>query len=340
VLQVNDVWRMGANREHHRRCWAPLVCAWFLALMLPGCGIGLSEMSSANPGADASPTHFEAGSPPVRLAVTDSGRGQPVVMLHGLGTHSYTWRHIAPALAQQYRVITIDLKGFGASEKPLEGSYTLRAQADLVQEVIARKGLRDVTLIGHSYGGGISLLLALDDAKSAQQRIDRLVLLDSIAYPQTTPLFFDLIKLPVIGDLSMSVIPADVQIEQALRLAYEEESAVTQEAVAQYSAPLHTTGGKHALVETIKNIVPENIETIARQYPEITVPTMVVWCDQDKVVPISLGRRLAANLPRAGLRIIPGCGHAPQEERPTETLQVIKAHLRGQYDAQLSARTN
>lgn len=317
--------------------------ATILALVgaLSGCGsAGLAELSSATEAAAPGQTYVEVDDPPVRLAVNDVGEGQPVVLIHGLGTNSYTWHHIAPALAEQYRVITIDLKGFGASEKPLEGPYTVRAQADLVQGVIDRKGLRDVTLVGHSYGGGIALLLALDDAKARQQRISRLVLLDSIAYPQKTPLFFDLIQLPVIGDLSMSMIPPDVQIEQALRLAYEQEAAVTEEAIARYSAPLATTGGRHAVMETIRNIVPDNIETIARQYPNITAPSLIVWCDRDRVVPIELGRRLAANMPNAGLRIVRGCGHAPQEEKPAETLEIIKAHLRGAYDAQLGRQTN
>jgi pimeloyl-ACP methyl ester carboxylesterase len=309
------------------------------AIALSGCGSGLTEFSRAT---QAASTHdyVEVGDPPVRLAVNDTGQGKPVVFIHGLGTSSYTWHRIAPALATSHRVITIDLKGFGASDKPLEGPYTVRAQADLVREVMARKGLSDVTLVGHSYGGGISLLLALDEANGIPSRISRMVLLDSIAYPQDTPLFFDLIQLPVIGDLSVEVIPPDLQIEQALRLAYEQESAVTPEAIAQYSAPLYTAGGKHAVIETVRNIVPKDVETIARQYPSIRVPTLIVWCDQDRVVPLSLGRQLAENMPRAQLRIIRGCGHAPQEEKPAETLKVIKAHLDGRFDAQLDAHTN
>ncbi len=319
---------------------AGVVTTLVLVLALSGCGSGLAELSSATQAAAPAQTYMEVGDPPVRLAVNDTGQGNPVVLIHGLGTNSYTWRRIAPELAQTHRVITIDLKGFGASEKPLEGDYTVRAQADLVQEVIEAKGLSDVTLIGHSYGGGISLLLALDDAKAGDKRISRLVLLDSIAYPQETPLFFDLLEVPVIGDLSMSMIPADVQIEQALRLAYEDHAAITPEAIARYSAPLATTGGKHALVETIRNIVPEDIEIIARQYPNVKVPTLIVWCNRDRVVPIELGQRLAANMPNAGLRIVRGCGHAPQEEKPAETLEVIKAHLRGEHDAHLGAQTN
>lgn len=320
-----------------------VVCAMGIltsVLALAGCGSGLPEFSKATQAASPSSEHVTVGDPPVRLAVNDMGEGRPIVFLHGLGTSSYTWHRLVPALAKHYRVVTIDLKGFGASEKPLKGPYTVRAQADLVRQVMDRKGLRDVTLVGHSYGGGISLLLALDDKKARQRRISRLVLLDSIAYPQDTPLFFDLIQLPVIGDLSVSVIPPDVQIEQALRLAYEQESAVTEEAIAQYSAPLHTAGGKHAVIETVRHIVPENIETIARQYPEIDLPTLIVWCDQDRVVPISLGRQLAENMPHAGLQIVRGCGHAPQEERPEKTLEIIEAHLRGDYDAQLGAKTN
>jgi len=320
-----------------RRCAAVLVCL-LSAMALTGCGSGLPDMSSLSKAASRDKDYVTVGNPPVRLAVRDRGKGRPVVLIHGMGTSSYTWRDIAPALAKTHRVITIDLKGFGASEKPLKGPYTVRAQADLVKAVLEKKNLRGATLVGHSYGGGISLLIALDQAKAAANRVDRLVLMDSIAYPQETPLFFDLIQLPVIGDLSVSVIPPEVQIEQALRLAYEDESAVTETAIARYSAPLHTAGGKHAVIETVRNIVPRDVEALARRYPSITLPTMIIWCDKDRVVPIELGQRLADNMPRAALHVVRGCGHAPQEERPAETLKVISAHLQGRYDSQLAAR--
>lgn len=305
---------------------------------LAGCGSGLPDFSAISEAASRPAEQVTVGDPPVRLAVSDVGKGQPIVLIHGLGTNSYTWHRIAPALAKSHRVITIDLKGFGESEKPLDGPYTVRAQANLVRDVIARKGLRDVTLVGHSYGGGVSLLLALDEVRSAEKRISRLVLLNSIAYPQNTPLFFDLIQLPVIGDLSVAVIPPEVQIEQALRLAYEQESAVTDDAIARYAAPLHTAGGKHAVIESIRNIMPQDVETLARQYPSIDVPTLVVWCDNDRVVPLELGKRLADNMPRAHLWLVRGCGHAPQEEKPAETLEIIRGHAQGRYDTQLSAR--
>jgi len=308
-----------------------------LLMTLVGCGSGMPDFSAISEAAGQPPDRITVGDPPISLAVHDQGQGRPIVLIHGLGTHSYTWHKISPQLAKSHRVITIDLKGFGASEKPLEGPYTVRAQADLVKEVMARKGLRNVTLVGHSYGGGVSLMLALDQVRGGEKRIGRLVLLNSIAYPQDTPLFFDLIQLPVIGDLSVSVIPPEVQIEQALRLAYEEESAVTEAAIARYSAPLYTAGGKHAVIETVRNIVPKDVETLARQYPSITLPTLVVWCDGDRVVPLELGKRLAQNMPRGRLWVVRGCGHAPQEEKPADTLEIIRGHAQGRYDAQLAA---
>ncbi len=309
-----------------------------LLLALPGCGSGLPDFAAISAAASRDHEQIAVGDPPVRLAVRDEGRGKPVVLIHGLGTSSYTWRGIAPALARTHRVISIDLKGFGESEKPLTGPYTVRAQADLVAQVIARKNLRDATVIGHSYGGGVALLLALDETRAQDRRISRLALIDSIAYPQSTPLFFDLIQLPVIGDLSVAMIPAEVQIEQALRLAYEQESAVTPEAIAQYSAPLQTAGGRHAVIETVRNIMPRDVEVIARQYPSIELPTLIIWCDKDRVVPIALGRKLARNMPRAQFRVVTGCGHAPQEEQPAQTLKLIQAHLSANADAR--ARTN
>lgn len=270
----------------------------------------------------------QVGEPPVRLAVREVGRGAPILMVHGLGTHSYTWRYLVPQLAARHRVITVDLMGFGASDKPQDGEYTFARQAALLQELIEKKDLRDLTLLGHSYGGGLSLLVALNMTKAGNKRLRRLVLFDSLAYPQETPLFFKIVQTPVLGDISATLIPAEWEISAGLKLAYSDKSKVTDEMVREYSRPLQSPGGKHALLQTIRNIVPDNIEVIARQYPIIKVPTLVLWCDEDRVVPLEMGTRLARNLPDAQFKVISGCGHFPQEEKPAEALLALKAHLR------------
>src|SRR5208337_4584538 len=124
----------------------------------------------------------------LRLAVIEKGQGRPVLLLHGFATSSYTWHAIIPELAKNHRVIAIDLRGFGASDKPLDDHYSIQDQTEAVQAFIEQENLRDLTVIGHSFGGGITLSLALNAEQQRKSRIRNIVLIDTIAYRQPTPI--------------------------------------------------------------------------------------------------------------------------------------------------------
>jgi pimeloyl-ACP methyl ester carboxylesterase len=261
---------------------------------------------------------------PVRLAVREAGRGKPILMIHGLGASSYTWHAIAPKLAKTHRVIALDLKGFGASDKPLDDAYSISDQARLVEDYIARNDLRGVTLVGHSFGGAVAMAVALDDAERPRRRIDRLVLIDSLAYKQPVPFFFRVLRTPLIGELGMSLIPADVQIARALAVAYYHDDRVKDETIATYAGPLQSEGGKHALLRTVESLMNEDADAFAARYRTLKTPALLIWCAHDRIVPMRFGKRLAKDLPNAKIDIIEECGHIPQEEEPEETLAAIQ----------------
>ena len=107
---------------------------------------------------------------PINLHYKETGRGDPILLLHGLGASSYAWRYVTPELAKNHRVIALDLKGFGLSDKPKDDKYSLFDQAELVDQFIQKHKLRRLTLVGHSFGGGIALALAIKDQKRAQTK--------------------------------------------------------------------------------------------------------------------------------------------------------------------------
>jgi pimeloyl-ACP methyl ester carboxylesterase len=269
------------------------------------------------------------GGKPVRLAVRESGKGKPILLIHGLGASSYTWRAITPQLAKTNRVIALDLKGFGNSDKPLDDAYTISDQARLIRDYMARRDLRDVTLVGHSFGGAIALAAALDDAESPRPRIEKLVLIDSLAYKQPVPFFFRVLRTPIIGELGMSLIPADVQIARALAVAYHHDDRVKDETIATYATPLQTEGGRHALLRTVDGLMNENAEIFAARYPTLRTPALLIWCAHDRIVPLRFGKRLYKDLPNAKIDVIEECGHIPQEEEPEETVAAIQEFAKG-----------
>ena len=270
-----------------------------------------------------------SGAQKIRLAYRDQGTGKPVLLLHGFGASSYTWRHVEPALtASGHRVLTLDLKGFGLSDKPLDDGYSIFDQAALVSQFIDQLGLKKVSVVGHSLGGGVALVLALDKNPAKRKRIAKLVLIDSVAYSQNIPIAFSILRTPILGKIGSSLVPLDVQTRVALRLAYYDNSKFDSRDVKQYAGPLKDKGSRHAMIQTARKILPENLPELSSRYKTIQIPALIIWCDHDKVIKPIIGLRLHNDLPNSTLRIIRNCGHLPQEEKPQRTVELVQDFLK------------
>ena len=294
-----------------------------IALALGACGLGAFEP------ADGPFARLGPPDAPVKLYYREEGSGPPLLLIHGFGASTFTWRRVAPELARTNRVILVDLKGFGQSDKPFDERYSVYDQAELLAQLIVEKDLRDLTLVGHSFGGGIALLLALEANSRLQGRIARLVLLDSIAYPQNIPVFFRMLDMPVVSQLGIRMVPPSVQTRVALKIAYFDDSKITSEEIEAYAAPLKTAAGKHAIIHSARQIVPEDIETLSERYKTIELPTLIMWCDHDRIVPLEVGLKLRRTLPNSTLKLVEDCGHMPQEEQPESTLRLLRDFIGG-----------
>ena len=292
-------------------------------LALGACGLGAFQ--------DIEGPYARLGPPdnPVKLFYRDEGSGPPLLLIHGFGASTFTWRYLAPDLARTNRVIAVDLKGFGQSDKPFDERYSVYDQAGLLAQLIEEKDLRDLTLVGHSFGGGVALLLALEAQHRLQGRISRIVLLDSIAYPQNVPVFFRMLDMPVVSQLGIRMVPSSVQTRIALKIAYFDDSKIDPEEVEAYAAPLKTAAGKHAIIHSARQIVPENIESLSERYKSIELPTLILWCDHDRIVPLEVGIKLRRTLPNSALKLVEECGHMPQEEQPESTLRLLREFTGG-----------
>ena len=294
-----------------------------LALALGSCGL------SAGDAVDGPYARLGPPDAPVKLYYSEEGKGPPLLLIHGFGASTFTWRFVAPELAKSHRVIAVDLKGFGQSDKPFDGRYSVYDQAELLAQLIEDKDLRDLTLVGHSFGGGVALLLALEANRRLDGRITRLVLLDSIAFPQNIPVFFRLLDVPLVSQIGVRMVPPSVQARVALQIAYFDDSKIDPEEIELYAAPLKTAAGKHAIIYSARQIVPEDIAELSERYKTIELPTLILWCDHDRIVPLDVGIKLRRTLPNSTLRLVEECGHMPQEEQPASTLALIRGFIGG-----------
>lgn len=259
----------------------------------------------------------------VSLHVRVTGKGQPLIMLHGFGASSYSFSKIIPELSKYFTIYAFDLKGFGDSPKPDDHRYSVYDQALLVDQYLKKHHLDKVILLGHSYGGGVALSLALMDPK----RFAKLVLIDSASYDQQLPKLIRWLQIPVLGKLGFYLIPATVEVKESYKYAFYDNRKIPEDIVKEYARNLYKPNARKVYLQTVENLIPEDIEKISRRYRTIQIPTLIVWGANDIVIRKEKAYRLHRDIPHSQLKIIPRCGHIPHEEKPQETLKLLEDFL-------------
>ena len=251
------------------------------------------------------------------------------LLLHGYGGSSFSWRTWAPTLARLGHVVLVDMKGFGSAPKPDDGTYAPGDHAELVHRLILQRDLRRITLVGHSLGGGVALLTALRLLDDGTDRLHRMVLVAGAAYPQKLPPFVALARRGRLASGLMRMLGARRVVRFVLRTIVYRPEDVTRSQVEGYADPLSTPEARAALITTALQIQPSDLKNTIRRYPEIDVPTLILWGRQDRVVPLSVGESLSRALPQAQLVVLDNCGHLPAEELPMESAEILEAFLTG-----------
>lgn len=265
-------------------------------------------------------------------------QAEPVILIHGFCSMSYTWHEVIDQLATRRRVIAIDLKGFGSSDKPADSDYRVDTQAEIVAGLMDALRLDRVALVGNSLGGAVALRMA----QRWPQRVTRLVLAcPAVWHVDRFPLLARLMVLAsqrisepfsarVIGRLAR--IPG--LIESRMRHAHYRAATVTPERVAAYSAMLNEPDCQRAIAATLKTF---DLRPVARHLSSIHQPVLIVQGAHDKIIPPSSSEALARALPQAELKMLP-CGHAPQEELPAEFARLASVFLEPVQAAQQASQ--
>ncbi len=264
----------------------------------------------------------------VRTYFRREGLGPPLVLVHGLGLSHLTWRACAVELARSFTVITLDLPGFGYSDKPA-GWASARDASRFLDDFLSALDLRRVTLVGHSMGGAAAVWLAAD----RPERIERLILINAAEFWRPAPIF-QLLATPIVGDLLLKMTTtASMQI--LLRGAYLHKSRVTSELAGTYARFVWSPGARQALIEHSR-AYHEDRAALRRRLADVNTPTLVIWTDRDPYFPVSVGRELVGALPSASLEVVADAGHVPQEEQPARVSRLIVEWLSRERSATLA----
>jgi pimeloyl-ACP methyl ester carboxylesterase len=188
-------------------------------------------------------------------------------------------------------------------------------------------------LIGNSFGGAVSLLVSLRLCEEKSGRLKRLILIDSGGYNLYLPTHLRMLRTPILGSLVLHLLPPKLSALTVLKDSYYDDKKITREQIDAYARPIAATGGRHALLETAKQIIPKNYDELIKKYPRITVPTLIIWGRQDKVIPLLIGRMLDDALPDSELVVIERTAHIPQEETPEAVIPLVLKFLQEQKPA-------
>lgn len=250
-----------------------------------------------------------------------AGEGEPVVLLHGFGASTYSWREVIPALARGHRVVAIDLNGFGYTQRPgSRESYTREGQAKLVLDTLDALGIARAHFVGHSYGGGITLYLA----SRHPERFRSMVLVDSSAPTYANDRRSRAAALRPLDALYVRAVALRPgAIRKALLRSFWDDSKVTPELVRAYSDRLAVEGVGDAFYGLTAPVPPGEPVELER----IAVPTLVVWGAHDELISPEAGRRAAARLPHSEFVLLDDCGHLPMEEQPEALLRAVLPFL-------------
>lgn len=257
----------------------------------------------------------------VRLHVRDTGpRTAPaLVLLHGLGASLHTWEPWARALDSQYRVVRFDFPGHGLSGPAPAGDYRDERTLGLLQALLDSLGITKATLIGNSMGGRI----AFSFAAAHPERVDKLVLLAPDGFASPGFEYDKPAKVPAAFGLMRWVLPRPL-LRANLAPAYAHPDAVHDSVTSRYYDLMLAPGNRQALLARMQQTMLTDPVPILRT---ITAPTLLVWGEQDGMIPIANAQDYLKALPHARLVTLPGLGHLPFEEAPEQSLGPVRAFL-------------
>jgi pimeloyl-ACP methyl ester carboxylesterase len=245
----------------------------------------------------------------------------PVVLIHGYSASTYTWSNAAPRLAAEgFRVFVVDLIGFGFSQKPAWSDYTIDTQARMIVRFMNRLGIGRAVVVGSSYGGAIALSVALDNP----ERVEKLILSAAVCNDEIKNLpLTRLVTTPVLGEvfapfLTGSKTYVRARLKNSLNPA--NHHLIDETRVESIMLPLQAADSHRSLLATLKNWHADRLE---RDAQNLNVPTLLIWGEDDKVIPLYNGDKLHRAIPDSRLIVFKNCGHMPHEEYTNEFVELV-----------------
>lgn len=276
------------------------IAAAFALLLLGGC---LHYHDGALPGEPTDATFAQVEGARVRFV--DEGEGPAVVLIHGFASSLENWNGVREELRRDHRVLALDLKGFGWTDRP-EGDYSPKAQAQLVFALMDERGIEKAAVVGHSWGSSVVLAMALEQP----ERVQRIALYDAWVFEEQLPPMFVWARGKGLGELLFRLFYQE-RSDDKIELGYYDTTLIDQDYVERVDEAQHRPGTTAAALAAVRG---QRYAEVQKRYHEIDQPVLLLWGREDQITLVEDGERLAGTLPNSELKIYPNCGHFPMRE--------------------------
>lgn len=256
-----------------------------------------------------------------RVHFQDAGsKDAPVLlMLHGFGSSLQTWDSWADSLKSNYRVIRLDLPGFGLSGPSPSKTYTEEDDVQFIENFVNHLNIAEFSLVGHSMGGK----LAWNVAANFPSKVKQLVLMAPDGFSNPEEIGAKPYAIPYFMHLMKYSLPKFF-VKTTLTPAFYDANALTDNLLTRYNDFLRAPGIRQALIDRANQTI--NSDPVTR-LKKITAPTLLLWGDSDQMIPPHNADRYTSVLATATKVVLPRQGHLLQEERPQEGLSAVLAFL-------------
>jgi pimeloyl-ACP methyl ester carboxylesterase len=247
----------------------------------------------------------------------EAGEGTPVVLIHGFGGSTFSFRYLLPALAQKFRAIALDLKGFGYSERPVDTDYSETGQARMVHDFLEQMGIEKAILVGHQMGGAIALRLA---AKWPEM-VERLVVVT--APPERSSAPAARVVRPFVPLVAAVTFQNPILRKRLFRGAVYDADFLTDEVLQGYFLPFRIRGS----IKALGKMMVDRAKDPPIDYDAVKQPVLLLWSDNDQWAMVENGERLRSLLADAELTVLPDGGHLLLEGKPEKANRAILEFL-------------
>ncbi|MEP6921116.1 MAG: alpha/beta hydrolase [bacterium] len=243
-----------------------------------------------------------------------------IILIHGFLSSTFVWSKVFLELAAEgYRVIAPDLLGYGYSDKPQALDYTIASQARMIAGLLDHLGVDNAILVGSSYGGAVAATVALNNT----ELVEKLVLVGAVTNNQPTKYkIMRLVNAPVLGDIVAPFLAGSRRlIRRRMKEIYDRHSWVLDERrVDARHQPLRASATHRAIIRTVRHWDADRIQRDAHL---IRQPTLIVWGEDDRDVPLRDGEELQQSIAGSRLIVFRNCGHHPHEEFPQIFIDLV-----------------